>query len=212
MSSRSDAPKGALIAASVIAGLRHQLMERGIWESVRAALLERRPDALDWIETELSVDPTKTDWVNAAHYGELMDAIHRVVGPERAFALGRERLHRTAQAGAFAPIVRSWARSFGESPEEFLRLTTHAWSSQTRNFGALVQLASRLGHTRYVLTDATPVIRDSTGWHQFLSGYGTGFLDLIRRDGLCVVSRDPTGRHVEITFDYEGPERPQRGR
>jgi hypothetical protein len=205
MTSDGDVPDGALIAASVIAGVRHLLIESGVWDEVRATLVRREPEAAHWIEAELAVDPTKIDWVTAAHYGELMDAIFDVVGSDRAFALGRERLHRTAQAGAFAPVVRSWARSFGDSPEEFLRLTTHAWSTQTRNFGLVRPTESRLGHARFLIEEAAPVIRDSAGWHRFLSGYGTGLLDLIHREGRCIVRRDRTGRHVEIIYDYDEP-------
>ena len=205
MLSRAGVREDVLIAASASAGVRHLLIDEGVWEAVKTALLARAPSAAEWIEREIAVDPTKVEWVSANHHGELMDALLDVVGADRTFALGRERLHRTAQAGAFAPIVRAWARSFGRSPEEFLRLTTHAWSAQTKNFGPVKPTESRPGHARFVMEDAASVIRDSQGWHRFLSGYGTGLLDLIHREGRCIVRRDRTGRHVEIIFDYDEP-------
>jgi hypothetical protein len=205
MAARDDAAEAPQIAASVIVGLRHLLIDSGIWQPVRAALAARDPRSIEWIETELAVDPTTTAWVTSAHFGDLMDTILEVVGSDRAFELGRERLHRSAQAGAFAPVVRSWMRSFGESPEEFLRLTIHAWSSQTRSFGVVSVVENRPGHARFVMLDAPEVIRDSAGWHRFLSGYGTGLLDLIHRQGQCAVRRDPSGKSVEIVFDYTGP-------
>jgi hypothetical protein len=211
MASNDGAPDGACLAASVIAGLRHLLIERGVWDQVRSTLVARDPTALEWIESELAVDPTKTEWVAATHYGLLWEAIVGVVGMDRTFALGRERLHRTAQAGAFAPVVRSWVRSFGEKPEEFLRLTTHAWSSQTKNFGSFKEAENRAGHARFVMEDASPILRESLGWRQFLSGYGTGLLDLIEREGQCRVEVAPTGRNVEIVFDYP-PVTPQQHR
>ncbi len=202
MGTRDDAPDGPRVAASLVTGLRHLLIEHRVWDPARAVLLRRHPDVLKWVENDLAVDPTRVDWVVAAHYGDLMDAILEVVGADRTFALGRERFERTAKAGAFAPVVRSWARSFGDDPQEFLRLAIHAWSAQTRNLGVLESVESRLGRARFVLRDAGPPIRDSVGWRRFISGYGTGMLDLIQREGFCAVELDVSGHHVEITFDY----------
>ena len=97
------------IAASAVAGVRHLLIQENAWAEVRAELVRAHVDASCWIDTDLSIDPTKTQWVPAAHHAQMIDALHAVVGGERTFELGRERAHRTAQAGAFAPVVRSFS-------------------------------------------------------------------------------------------------------
>ena len=198
MGRRNDVPAGE-IAASVVAGMRHLLIEQGVWESVRAALEKADPGA----ERALTVDPTKVEWVSAAPYGQMMDALLAVVGETRAFELGRERIHQSAQAGAFAPIVRSWARSFGHNPEEFLRLTTHAWSTQTRGIGTFKLAESRPGRVRFVMADAGRVILEHAGWRRFLCGYGTGLLDLIGRRGSCVISVSSAGTTIDATYAYD---------
>jgi hypothetical protein len=104
------------IAASAVAGVRHLLIEENVWAAVRAELVRTHADATGWIDSELSVDPTKTPWVPVAHHAQMMDALIAVVGRDRTYEFGRLRAHRTAQAGAFAPVVRSWSRSFGASP------------------------------------------------------------------------------------------------
>lgn len=199
----------ARITASAVAGVRHLLLEEQVWADVRAEL-ERRPGGAA-IAHELAVDPTKVEWVSAHHYAAMMDALLAATGPERTFALGRARLHRTAQAGAFAPVVRSWTRSFGRDAGEFLRLTLHAWNTQTRNLGTFVLDETRPGHARFVLARASDVIGASAGWQCFLSGYGTGLLDLLHVDGTCAIRS--VGVDVEIVYDYatDGTPTPPRG-
>lgn len=199
------------IAASAVAGVRHLLIEAKVWADVRAELVRVHEDAASWIDSDLSVDPTKTSWVPIAHHTQMMDALHVVAGAERTFELGRERAHRTAQAGAFAPVVRSWARSFGATPAEFLKLTLHAWSSQTQNLGTFVAAESRPGFARFRMAPASRLLRESIGWQAFLAGYGTGLLDLVGRSGRCSLRVD--GDDVDVTYAYADPppEQPPSG-
>jgi len=189
------------IAASAVAGVRHLLLEESAWAAVRAELVRAHPDAASWIDSDLSVDPTKTRWIAVAHHAQMVDAVHSVFGPERTFDLGRRRANRTAQAGAFAPVVRSWSRSFGSNPVEFLKLTLHAWSSQTQNLGEFVLDEMRPGFVRFVMKDASPVLIESEGWQIFLAGYGTGLLDLVNREGRCEIRA--VGPDVECVYRYE---------
>lgn len=196
------------IAASAVAGVRHLLIVEDVWAAVRAELVRVHADAASWIDSELSVDPTKTQWVPVRHHTQMMDALLTVVGPERTFALGRARAHRTAQAGAFAPVVRSWSRSFGGNPTEFLNLTLHAWSSQVQNLGVIELVEGRPGYARFVMRDATPLLRHSVGWQQFLAGYGTGLLDLIEREGLCEFRVGENGTDVYVDYTYRDAREP----
>jgi hypothetical protein len=189
------------IAASAVAGVRHLLIQEKAWAGVRAELVRVHEGAASWIDSDLSIDPTKTAWVPAEHHAQMIDALRAVVGPERTFELGRERAHHTARAGAFAPVVRSWSRSFGETPSEFLKLTQHAWAAQTRNLGEFVLVEAKPGHARFVLRDADPVIAQSPGWKLFLSGYGTGLLDLVGRTGRCEIRLADNG-DLEAIYEY----------
>lgn len=202
MSRSVDTPT---IAASAVAGLRHLLIEENVWAAVRAELVRTHADAAEWIESELSVDPTKTQWVSVAHHAQMMDALMAVVGRERTFELGRLRAHRTAQAGAFAPVVRSWSRSFGANPTEFLRLTLHAWSSQTQHLGEFAMRESRPGYACFVLQNASVLLVDGIGWQIFLGGYGTGLLELIQLRGRCELRIPPGSHDVEVVYTYDEP-------
>jgi hypothetical protein len=188
------------IAASAVAGVRHLLIEENVWAGVRAELVRVHADAASWIDSDLSIDPTKVSWVPVNYHVQMMDALRTVVGPDRVLALGRLRAHRTTQGGAFAPVVRSWSRSFGTDPTEFLKLTLHAWSSQTQNLGAFTIAESRPGYARFVMHDATRLLRDSPGWQLFLAGYGTGLLDLVKREGRCEIRAN--GSDVECVYTY----------
>jgi hypothetical protein len=192
------------IAASAVAGVRHLLIKENAWAGVRAELVRAHEGAASWIDKDLSIDPTKTAWVPAEHHAQMIDALMAVVGVERTFDLGRERAHHTAQAGAFAPVVRSWSRSFGRTPSEFLKLTQHAWSAQTQNLGEFTLVEARSGYARFVLRDADSVIAGSTGWKLFLSGYGTGLLDLIERKGRCDIHLADNG-DLEAVYEYQPP-------
>lgn len=174
-----------------------------MWAAVRAELVRVHIDAASWIDSELSIDPTKTAWVPVTHHVQMMDALVTVVGEERTYALGRERARRTALAGAFAPVVRSWSRSFGDHPSEFLKLTLHAWSSQTRNLGEFVVAETRPGYSRFVMKNATRLLHDSRGWQLFLAGYGTGLLDLMNRKGRCEITVDASHADVEIAYVFD---------
>lgn len=189
------------IAASAVVGVRHLLIEENAWAAVRAELIRQDAAAATWIDSDLSIDPTKVSWVPIAYHVQMMLALHRVVGPERTFELGRERLRRTAQAGAFAPVVRSWSRSFGNDPTEFLKLTLHAWSGQTQNLGSFELVESKPGHARFLMRKATRLLVESPGWQLFLAGYGTGLLDLVHRKGKCRIG--VVGDDVECVYDYE---------
>jgi len=165
------------------------------------------PDAATWIDSELSVDPTKTQWAPVLHHAQMMDALLTVAGAERTYAFGRSRAHRAAQAGGFAPVVRSWSRSFGSSPTEFLRLTLHAWSAQTQNMGTFEVAESRTGYARFLMKNASAFIGRSRGWQLFLAGYGTGLLDLIQREGRCDIHLVPNSDDVEVVYTYREPSR-----
>jgi len=197
------------IAASAVAGVRHLLIEENAWAPVRAELIRQHAEAASWIGSDLSIDPTKTAWVPAAHHALMMDALIAVAGEERTYELGRERAHRTAQAGAFAPVVRSWSRSFGADPTEFLKLTLHAWSSQTRNLGEFVASESRPGFARFVMKGPAPLLGQSRGWQRFLAGYGTGLLDLVHRAGRCDIR--VSGDDIEVVYTYDPTATPPDG-
>jgi len=199
---RSDGTE-PLIAASAVNGVRHLLLEEGVWDGVRATLVRVHPDASAWIDTDLSVDPTKTAWIPVARYAQMMDALYASAGDERTFALGRARAHRTAVAGAFAPVVRSWQRSFGRDVGEFLKLTFHAWSTQTRHLGEFELESAGAGRARFVLRAAPRVVAECIGWQRFLAGYATGLLDLIERRGLCEIRMDSEGKDMLIVYRYD---------
>ncbi|HEY6879383.1 MAG TPA: hypothetical protein VI299_15255, partial [Polyangiales bacterium] len=59
-----------LIAGGVITSYRASLVERDIWEHVRARFAQRGPRAAEWLDAV-----THHDWVDAEAFVTLLDAI-----------------------------------------------------------------------------------------------------------------------------------------
>lgn len=121
----------ALIAGGVISSYRASLVERDLWEHVCALLEQSTTYRADWL-TSVS----QRDWVEVEVFVALLDAIGCTMGLDELRMLVRKRIADPAGSNFYAPIVRSWSRSFS-TPEQMLRGIVHVWRAALRNAGSV---------------------------------------------------------------------------
>jgi hypothetical protein len=135
-----------LIAGGVIASYRASLIERDLWEHVGARCERRSPFSAEWLD---GVRPR--DWVDVAAFVTLLDVIGETMGLDELRTLVRKRIVDPAGSNFYAPILRSWARSFGTSPEHMLRGIVHVWRAALRHAGQVRHLTVSAGEVHLVI-------------------------------------------------------------
>ena len=135
-----------LIAGGVIASYRASLVERDIWEHVCGQFAQRGPHDAAWLDR---IAPT--DWVDVQAFISLLDVIGETMGVDELRSLVRKRIVNPAGSNFYAPILRSWARSFGTSPEHMLHGIVHVWRAALRNAGSVRHLPVRSGEVHLVI-------------------------------------------------------------
>jgi hypothetical protein len=134
-----------LIAGGVISSYRASLVERDLWEHVRACFEQRGPrsaEFLDQIGTR--------DWVDVEAFVTLLDVIGETMGLDELRSLVRKRIMNPAGSNFYGSIVRSWARSF-HTPENMLQGIVHVWRAALRNAGSVRPLPVRSGEVHVVI-------------------------------------------------------------
>jgi hypothetical protein len=163
------------IAATLVNGVRRGLIEDGTWERVEAAVLAREPMLPEWLQ-----DANRAEWVTLEGYLRFMGALLDVLGADAMIELGATRFRADVDVGPLGPMLRGWIREFARDTNTLLRVAPHAWQAITRDAGRMVVVSSGPDHIRFRL-DATPAaLLTGSGWHLFLSGFGT---ELLRRSG-----------------------------
>lgn len=134
-----------LIAGGVIASYRASLVERDLWQHVCAQFAERGPHDGAWLD-----GVSARDWVDVKAFVTLLDVIGETMGLDELRSLVRKRLVDPAGSNFYAPILRSWARSFS-SPENMLHGIVHVWRAALRNAGRVRHLPVRSGEVHLVI-------------------------------------------------------------
>lgn len=161
------------MAGGVVAAYRASLLVSDRWAEVRAAFSAARPDDETWVDTA-----SGEDWVPWDGYVALLEAVARVIGVEGLRSLVRRRIIDPEGSNFFAPMLRSWARSFGESPEHMLRGAVQAWRTAQRNVGTIVLHSVGAGEVHLALEGPrVGVYGRSAAMAASLEGLALGFLD-----------------------------------
>ena len=134
-----------LIAGGVIASYRASLVERDLWQHVCAQFAQRGPHDAAWLDG-ISV----RDWVDVQAFIMLLDVIGETMGLDELRMLVRKRVVDPAGSNFYAPILRSWARSFS-TPENMLHGIVHVWRAALRNAGSVRHLPVRVGEVHLVI-------------------------------------------------------------
>lgn len=135
-----------LIAGGVISSYRACLVERDLWEHVRALAARGSAYDADWYD---AIAPA--DWVDVDAFVRLLEAIGETMGLDSLRWLVRRRIANPAGSNFYAPILRSWARSFGKSPELMLRGVVHVWRAALRHAGHVRHLPVRPGEVQLLV-------------------------------------------------------------
>ncbi|MDB4990314.1 MAG: hypothetical protein JWN04_5492 [Myxococcaceae bacterium] len=134
-----------LVAGGVISSYRASLVERDLWEHVCALFESRGPYAAALLERV-----TARDWVELEAFVVLLDVIGETMGLDELRTLVRKRIVDPAGSNFYAPIVRSWARSFS-TPEHMLHGIVHVWRAALRNAGRVRHLPVRTGEVHLII-------------------------------------------------------------
>lgn len=168
------APSSPLVAGGVFASYRGTMLERDLWDHTRQAFVSRsgkEPAELDRLCEE--------EWVELASYATLLDAMGDTLGLDELRTMIRKRMVDPKSGSFYAPMTRSWARSFGSSPEYVLRGVVHVFRAALRNAGQLKAVEVRPGELHLIVEGhAAQCARDSQAFGVSLEGLALGFLDL----------------------------------
>lgn len=157
----------------MISSYRAILVERDLWELVRERFARRGTYEPDWLER---VSPR--DWVEVEAFVLLLDVMAEVMGVDELRWLVRKRIVDPSGSNFYAPILRSWARSFGQSPEHMLRGVVHVWRAALRNAGRVRHLPVRAGEVHLVIEGPLErAYRESPALAAELEGLAFSLLD-----------------------------------
>lgn len=143
---RAQDARLGLVAGGVIASYRATLVERELWTRVSARFGEGGAFDPRWLD-----DVKPDDWVDAAGFVHLIEVLGDTLGIDGLRSLVRKRVVDPSGSNFYAPILRSWARSFGKSPEHMLRGVVHVWRAALRRAGRVRHSAVRPGEVHLMV-------------------------------------------------------------
>lgn len=134
------------ISGGVISSYRAILVERDLWENVRRSFAQRGTRDEEWLDRI-----SHNDWVEVEAFVLLLDVVAETMGVDELRWLVRKRIVDPTGSNFYAPILRSWARSFGQSPENMLRGVVHVWRAALRNAGRVRHELVREGEVHLLI-------------------------------------------------------------
>jgi hypothetical protein len=155
---------------------RASLVETGLWGSVRlglAARLDVEPDELEEIEPHA--------WLSLASLHALMGAVSERFELDAIRTATRHYIAAPQRGSVYAPMLRSWSRSFEQSPTHMLRGLTPLWRAALRHVSppSVVTLNSGEVHVRLTGAGAN-LLHCSPALTASFEGVLLGLLDLVR--------------------------------
>jgi hypothetical protein len=178
------------VSGALLCACRAGLVECGQWDDLRADLaarMEIEPVALDEISA--------SDWLELASLTALFDAQRAHLDLDWLKTRVRRHVSEAESGHLFAPMLRSWTRSFA-SAEHMLRALGPLFRAGLRN--AEVPLVRAMGDSEaHVLVRGAllPPLRSSLALRAAFEGLLLGLLDLARPR--------PMLPEVEIAFGRE---------
>ncbi|HEX5656363.1 MAG TPA: hypothetical protein VFX59_04175, partial [Polyangiales bacterium] len=108
----------------------------------------------------------------------------------------RKRIADPEGSNFYAPLLRSWARSFGTNPESMLRGVVHVWRAALRNAGRVRLQTVREGEVHLLIEGPLEAAyRTSPALASELEGMAFSLLD----------SAHPRPMFVEVELDRQRP-------
>jgi hypothetical protein len=179
------------VSGGVVCSYCASLAADGLMDAVRTVFSARSGLHPHWLE-----EVTLFDWCELEHFRTLLVSYADVVGLERLREDTRRRLCDSEHSNVYAPVLRSWVRSFGNSVELLLRCVVPLWRAAFRHARPPEVLLMEPGELHLVMTG--PMARALYGSEAMAAGFEgilLGILDLPRPRPL-----------VEVAFSYERDE------
>jgi hypothetical protein len=193
----SVATPGVRISGAVLCACRAGLVECGQWDDLRsdlAARMEIEPEALDCISVN--------DWLDLASLTALLDAQLAYLDPDLLKTRVRRHVTEGESAHVYAPMLRSWTRSFA-SAEHMLRALGPLFRAGLRHVDVPIVRGVGAAQAHVLVRGALfSSLRGSAALRVAFEGLLLGLLDLARprpmlpevelffaRDELCAVCR-----------------------
>lgn len=163
-----------LVAGGVMASYRGTMLERDLWDHTRQAFAHRTQQDLEQLDRLCELE-----WVSLADYSALLDALGDTLGIDELRTMIRKRMVDPRGSSFYAPMTRSWARSFGASPEHVLRGMVHIFKAALRCSGQLRAVDVRPGELHLIVEGPAALqARSSAAFGASLEGLALGFMDL----------------------------------
>lgn len=176
------------VSGGVLCSYRASLVDDGLLEAVRTVFTARSRLPAGWLD-----DVTLFDWCELEHFRTLLVSYADVVGLEQLRAATRRRMADSEHSNFYAPVLRSWVRSFGNSVEHLLRCVVPLWRAAFRHTPSPDVLLMEPGEVHLVMTG--PMARALYSSEAMAAGFEgilLGILDLPRPRPL-----------VDVEFSYE---------
>jgi len=168
------APSTPLVAGGVFASYRGTMLERDLWDHTRQAFVAR--SGMDKEELDRLCEE---EWVELSSYSTLLDAMGDTLGLDELRTMIRKRMVDPKSSSFYASMTRSWARSFGSSPEYVLRGVVHIFRAALRNAGQLRAVEIRPCELHLIVEGHAAICaRSSQAFGVSLEGLALGFMDL----------------------------------
>jgi hypothetical protein len=202
-SRESVLPSGPpLVAAGLVATYRASMVERDLWDHVLVWL--RQHGETEFLQTLDTLHPN--EWVELERFVSLIDAIGATIGVNELRSMVRKRIVDPSGSSFYAPMLRSWARSFGASAGHMLRGAVHVWRAALRNAGGLRAVDVLPGEVHLVIEGpAAAAYRGSQALSATLEGLALGVLDLAQpRPVFVEVELSPRREPTSLVCRFRG--------
>lgn len=166
----------ARVSGGLFCCYRASLVETGLWDSVRlgvAARLNVEPDEVE------RIDPHA--WLSVSSLHALMGAVSERFELDAIRTATRRFIAAPQRGSLYAPMLRSWSRSFEQSPTHMLRGLTPLWRAALRHVPAPSVVTLSVGEVHVLLTGAgANMLYSSPALTASFEGVLLGLLDLVR--------------------------------
>jgi len=119
----------------------------GLFDAVSTIFRARSGLPADWLD-----EVTPFDWVELEHFRTLLVSFADITGFEQLRAITRLRMADAEHSNFYAPVLRSWIRSFGHSVEHTLRCVGPLWRAAFRNIAPPEVLVMAPGEVHLLLS------------------------------------------------------------
>jgi hypothetical protein len=164
------------VSGGVFGSYRASLVETGLWDSVRlgfAARLDVDPEAVEQIDPQA--------WLDVASLQALLGAISERFELDAIRTSMRHYIAAPQSGSVYAPMLRSWSRSFEQSPMHMLRGLMPLWRAALRHAEPPAIVPKGRTEVHVLLQGASArMLRDSPALTASFEGVLLGLLDLVR--------------------------------